>query len=35
VTGAGGLLGQEHCKALSSAGCKVIELDINYISVFL
>jgi NAD(P)-dependent dehydrogenase (short-subunit alcohol dehydrogenase family) len=29
VTGAGGLLGQEHCKALSMAGCKIIALDID------
>ena len=29
VTGAGGLLGKEHCKALNTAGCKIIALDID------
>ena len=29
VTGAGGLLGKEHCKALEMAGCQIIALDID------
>ena len=29
ITGAGGLLGKEHCKALEMAGCKIIALDID------
>ncbi len=30
ITDAAGLLGQEHCKALHNAGCKVVAIDINY-----
>lgn len=30
ITGAAGLLGQEHCKALYNAGCKVVAIDINH-----
>ena len=30
ITGAAGLLGQEHCRAMHNAGCKVVAIDVNY-----